>query len=105
VRSGPVAGREQEYNSWYSDQHLDDVIAVPGFVSAQRFRLVDPAAEGAPRQPYLAIYRMHTDDPLGVFDGLRERSESGQLEISEAFDQEGLDMALYEAITPVVSKG
>src|SRR5690606_19186746 len=48
VLSNPVPGRDQEYNDWYSNRHLADVVAVPGFVSAQRFRLVDPEAEDAP---------------------------------------------------------
>ncbi len=30
VHSNPVAGREDEYNDWYSNRHLADVVAVPG---------------------------------------------------------------------------
>src|ERR1700704_107863 len=37
VFSNPVAGREDEYNKWYDTQHAQDVVAVPGFVTAQRF--------------------------------------------------------------------
>src|SRR3546814_7682746 len=39
VRSNPVTGREDEYNRWYSERHLADVMAVPGFVSARRYRI------------------------------------------------------------------
>lgn len=53
----PIAGREEDDNRWYSEQHLKDA-AVPEFVSAQRFKLTDPTAEGAPAQPYLAPYNM-----------------------------------------------
>jgi len=101
VLSAPVSGRENEYHSWYSDRHLRDVMAVPGFVSAQRFRLVDPTAEGAPRQPYMAIYTMRTDTPEALLETLRALVESGQMEMSDALDQENLVTILYEAITPV----
>ena len=37
VFSGAAAGHEDEYNKWYNEQHALDVVAVPGFVSAQRF--------------------------------------------------------------------
>ena len=37
VFSNPVAGHEDEYNKWYNEQHAPDVVAVPGFVTAQRF--------------------------------------------------------------------
>ena len=102
VLSKPVAGREEEYNRWYSEKHLTDVIAVPGFVSAQRFRITDPQAEGAPAQPYMAIYTMRTDQPEAVLDQLRVLVETGQMDMSEAFDQESVVCILYEATTPVM---
>ena len=37
VFSNPVAGHEDEYNRWYDQQHAPDVVAIPGFVSAQSF--------------------------------------------------------------------
>ena len=38
VLTNPVDGREDEYNDWYTNVHLDDVLKVPGVVAAQRFR-------------------------------------------------------------------
>jgi hypothetical protein len=54
----PVAGRENEYNEWYTQQHLADVVALPGFARAQRFRSLDPVGDGAPPRPYLAVYEI-----------------------------------------------
>lgn len=108
VHSNPVAGREDEYNDWYSNQHLADVTAVPGFVSAQRFRLMDEAAEGAPRQRYMAIYAMDTEDPVSAIEQLTALVESGEMMMSEAFSMEDMAVQLYQAISPVVdtaSKG
>src|SRR3546814_4487912 len=62
VRSNPVTGREDEYNRWYSERHLADVMAVPGFVSARRYRIADPKAEGAPEQSYMALYNMRRSE-------------------------------------------
>ena len=31
--------QEAEYNRWYGNEHYRDVLGVPGFVAAQRFRL------------------------------------------------------------------
>ncbi len=103
VLSGPVTGREEEYNRWYTDQHLQDVTAVPGFVSAQRFKVIASASEGAPAQRYMAIYTMRTDAPEALLAKLRELVETGQMDMSEALDQTNLATILYEAITPVVS--
>ena len=35
--TNPTSGKEDEYNTWYDEHHLKDVINVPGFVSARRF--------------------------------------------------------------------
>ena len=41
--TNPVEGREQEFNEWYDNQHVPDFLALPGCVSAQRFKLLrDP---------------------------------------------------------------
>ena len=39
VLSNPVAGHEEEYNDWYSNRHLADIVAIPGFSAVQRFVL------------------------------------------------------------------
>ncbi len=102
VLSNPVPGREDEYNDWYTGRHLADVMAVPGFVSAQRFRLSDAEAEGAPQQRYMAIYNMRTDDPAALLAKLEHLVESGQMVMTEAFSFDDLATHLYETITPVV---
>jgi len=38
----PVEGQDTEYNDWYTNQHLQDVTDVPGYRSAQRFKLAHP---------------------------------------------------------------
>lgn len=103
VHSNPVPGREGEYNDWYSNRHLADVVAVPGFVSAQRFCLTDVVSESRPLQKYMAIYLMDTDAPEKTLEHLTSLVETGTMHMSEAFSMEGLATHLYEAITPVVN--
>jgi len=103
VLSNPVGGREDEYNDWYTNQHLADVTAVPGFVAAQRFRLLDDAADGAPRQRYMAIYTMETDDPAAAVARLTALVETRVIAMSEAFSMEDMAIHLYEAITPRIA--
>jgi hypothetical protein len=56
VLTNPVEGREDEYNDWYSDRHLDDVLAVKGFRAAQRFEFRPGKLSGDAPFRYLAIY-------------------------------------------------
>jgi hypothetical protein len=103
VRSSPVAGSEEAYNDWYTNIHLGDVLAVPGFVSAQRFRVAHPTADDAHVPDYLAIYTMRTDDPDSLLAALTTLVDSGQISMSEAFDQDTVATVLYHAITPIVT--
>ena len=32
---------EEEFNKWYHEQHLPERMAIPGYVSARRFKLED----------------------------------------------------------------
>jgi hypothetical protein len=61
VISNARAGRENEFDRWYTEQHLHDVSRVPGFIAAQRFEVAQDTHDLA--GPYVAIYEMDTDDP------------------------------------------
>jgi hypothetical protein len=77
-------------------------MAVPGFISARRFVLVDAAAEGAPKQRYLALYNMRTDTPETVLATLVELVESGKMHISEAMNMDDTVTTLYRSISEEV---
>jgi hypothetical protein len=102
VMSNPLPGRDAEYNEWYTHQHLAAVMAVPGFISARRFVLVDATAEGAPKQRYLALYNMRTDTPETVLAALVELVESGKMHISEAMNINDTVTTLYRSISEEV---
>ena len=102
VLTDPVAGREDEFNDWYTKRHLDDVVAVPGYVSAQRFELVS-VARGAFQNRYLALYDMETDDPQATIDALLALGDSGEMFISEALDEATLNVAVFAEMTERVT--
>ena len=45
---------EAEFNEWYNDEHLPQLAAVPGVLSARRYRATEPASE----RRYVAIYHL-----------------------------------------------
>src|SRR3974390_279587 len=56
--------REDEYNKWYDETHLPEVCAIPGIVSARRYRArpAGTASDGASSPTYVAIYDIEADD-------------------------------------------
>jgi hypothetical protein len=68
--------REQEYNNWYDEVHLGELVALDGFVSARRLRPVDGNG------PYVAIYEIEGENLQSVLDNMI--ASAGQLTMSDA---------------------
>ena len=51
--------REEEFNDWYDNIHLPDVLETPGFVAATRYVIREPQDD---RGKYVAVYEIETDD-------------------------------------------
>ncbi|MDB5985939.1 MAG: hypothetical protein JWR16_992 [Nevskia sp.] len=87
VLSNPVEGKDAEYNNWYTKQHLQDVVRIPGFVGAQRFQLIEPVlkADNFPWR-YVAIYEIETDDLGAALTELGARTGTSAVPMSEAID-------------------
>ncbi|MGZ4693971.1 MAG: DUF4286 family protein [Acidimicrobiales bacterium] len=97
VQSSPAPGREDEYDHWYSDAHIPEVCAIPGFVGARRFKVhQDPDGEaGAPAHAYLSIYEIEADDLMAPVHELRARSAAGQMTRSDAMQTERPAVVTY----------
>ncbi len=64
-----VDGREDEFNDWYTNRHLPDVVKAPDILAAQRFVLDDQQRYAGPYFfKYLAIYEITADSVGGVID-------------------------------------
>jgi hypothetical protein len=103
VLSNPTTpGQEAEYNEWYNKIHIPDVLNVPGFVAAQRFKLADSQfADGKPAHRYLALYELETDDLKGSFKELQKRVGTADMFMSDAIDMKGLSASTF---TPVAER-
>lgn len=99
VFTEPVAGKESEYNAWYDQVHLRDVVACEGFVAAQRFRLGDAQlASNASEVPgrYLAIYEIEADSLEAALEKLNAGSDT--MELSDALDMDTATAIAFSAI-------
>lgn len=92
----PEEDREEEYNDWYTNVHLPDLLAIDGFVAAQRFELspLDPPQNG--RYPYLALYEVEgdLDEARAALAKARER-----MHITGAINPDDAHTTWYTAIT------
>jgi hypothetical protein len=101
VFNQPVAGKEQEYNHWYDQQHAPDVVSVPGFVRAQRYVFASTQLRPAPAKPkYVVIYQIKTNDLAAVYAEVRRRLSSGETKISPTLDMDSGLNYTYRVLRP-----
>jgi len=96
VPSAGLPGREHEYNTWYDNEHLADVCAIPGIVAGRRYDAL-PNSPMPPPAPYLAIYEIEAEEPGAAIAEIQRRAGAGEMTISPALDTNSAPMWLYKA--------
>jgi hypothetical protein len=77
---------DEDYNRWY-DHHLGEILAVPGFVAARRYRLQTVKGEWAPSaHRYLSAYELGAD-PADAMAELASESAAGRMDLPGWFPQ------------------
>lgn len=103
VFTNAVDGQDYEFNRWYDDVHIPDLLKIPEFRSAQRFRL-----SGAQRMPppfawrYMALYEIETEDLSKVISIITERAGTPAMPLTDALQTERIGW-YFDTITPVVT--
>src|SRR5882672_11846828 len=103
VFTNPVSSdRDSDFNEWYDNTHMKDVLKVPGYIAATRFKLLDKSIiVGAelPHQSYLAIYELETDNVDKAAEQLQAAVQGGGMFISDSLDPSTIRANFYEATT------
>lgn len=84
VFSNPAAGADDEFNAWYSNRHLQDVLRVPGYRAAQRFRIRRQAEAPSVGWSYLALYEVAADSYEAATNEIARRAGTPEMPISPA---------------------
>jgi len=84
-------GREDDFNEWYDKQHMADVLAIPGFVSAERFTCI-----GNGPNKYMAIYEIETDDFAVTLEEFRKRPGTELMPLSDAMDMTSVQVGFWQ---------
>lgn len=104
VLTNASSGKDAEFNEWYNKVHIPDVLNVPGFVAAQRFKIADAQLDKSDRpHRYLALYELETDDIQGSIKELQKRAGTAEMVISDAIDIKGVSTGLFAPIAARVT--
>ena len=96
VTAAAKLGREAEFNAFYDEQHVPDVLKSPGFISCRRLQaLEEPALAGH----YVALYDIEADDPQASIRQLYTLLGTDAMPPNPATDRSKTRVTLYEVIS------
>lgn len=98
VLTNSTPGDDEEFNAWYTGTHIPDVISVPGFVAAQRFRFVSHPALKPAAFGYAALYEVKKDCAAEAFAGLTARAGTPQMVLSDTLAKDVIHAAPFEPV-------
>ena len=79
VQANAVSGQDAEFERWY-DGHIKDILALPGVVRAQRFKMLPRTGRPNPAWGYVILYEfMGTPDALMAALGTAAKAGKVQL--------------------------
>jgi hypothetical protein len=101
--SNPVEGREDDFNDWYQNVHLPEIVSYKGVTSAQRFKSAVPMQAQGINYNYLAIYDLDTDDLGGILQKMGADSQAGVNTMSDAADNANTYLVIFNEFGQVVT--
>ena len=63
--------RESEFNEWYNNTHIPDMLQAEGFVAATRYQVL--GNPGAGQSKFLAVYEVEAEALAKAFAGVQKR--------------------------------
>jgi len=101
--SSPLTGKEADFDK-AANQRVQSVLALPGWMAVQRFRMADASARPTDKPKYLNIWEAEGASAQAVNQMLMEALKSGAVKKNAAADESTAEMVYWEPITPHVTK-
>ena len=91
--------REAEYNDWYTNTHLPEVLAVDGITAARRYKVSSATPVGPDAYEYCAVYELEADDLDAIVGELNARFTDGRMKATDAMEMDPQPpMVIYELL-------
>jgi hypothetical protein len=106
VMADPLPGREWDFNDGYQNMHMGDLVQLPGWTGAQRYRLVPDVVPRHTQPPYrrgnLIIWDQEGDDLGKLQSESRAAIAGGKSRLIPGFDYspDGPVSTTYQVIGP-----
>ena len=99
--------RQDEFNDWYNNIHVPDMLETPGMISATRWENIFP--KGNNRRKYIGLYEFETDNveefDRNLWECGRRSGERGRLSDLLVLDPPEVPRIIYrQVMAPLKAK-
>ncbi len=94
----------EDYDDWYEKRHIPEVLQLPEFISAQRFRVASHVS-GEATHEFLTHYEIEAESSEAAKKALIDAAMSGNFYMLPGLDTSKMVTEIYEPMTPLVTKG
>jgi hypothetical protein len=101
--ANPLPGKDGEFER-SSEQAVESVLTLPGWMAAQRFRLADTPGRPSVKPKYLTVWETEGVSAQAVHDSLIAAQKSGAVKKNAVADEATAETVYWEPITPYVTK-
>lgn len=86
IKSNAAPGRDADYEDWYNNIHLDEILRLPGFVSGRQFRVRNENGVEHSAFSHVALFEIESEDVDATLGNLRSTFTSGAMTLTDALD-------------------
>ena len=95
VYTNALEGKDDEFNRWYDETHIPEVLEFTKSVAAQRFRLSDAQPGDPGPHRYLAVYEFEVDSKE-AYDSLTASVK--KMDLGSSLDEPSVKVVFYDDI-------
>jgi hypothetical protein len=82
----PTGLSDEEFNTW-AIEHFDEILRIPGWISARRFRIESDVLPDTPIPfPFMSMYELE-GDPAAAVEAMVEESKKGWMDFPAWWEQ------------------
>jgi len=98
-----LPGKDAEFEQ-SAARRIPSMLALPGWMAAQRFRMADTPGRASVKPKYLTVWETEGLSAQAVNDTLQQAVKSGTVKNNPAADMSTAEIVYWEPITPYVTK-
>lgn len=100
VYTNALEGKDEEFNRWYDNIHIPEVLQLSKSVAAQRFRLSDAQPGDPEPHRYLAIYEFEVDSKE-AYESITANTD--KMDLGSSLDPASAKVVFYDDLGNRVS--